>query len=488
MKLWRYAALAVILLLACCAAAQADTLTLPADVQVIEASAFENDASLDEVVLPEGLLRIESRAFACSGIQRVHLPGNIEFIAEDAFEGCPETLEITASGKYSCAWAVEHHFLPERDYMIRVWVSNRILELTQAQAAAFMAAHPEYEELTVLVEAVGEQDAADSVLFDIASAADLFGFAQDQLARLVDAGALARVDASIAQTIRAENDAGSVDAASQGNVLYAYPMTSDNGYFLYYDRSVVSDPSSLEAILADCQAAGRHFYMELNSGWYQTAFFFGAGCTLTYQTDDMGEFVDVTCDYASEAGLSALKAMIAAAVHPAFGNGSSFEGAELPAAIVDGTWDAWSARQIFGSNCAAAKLPTAGGFQLGSFGGYKLMGVKPQPNSQKAAACRDLAAYLTSASAQLERFDEVGWGPSNLQAQADPDVKADPFLSALIQQSQYAVPQGQYPGWYWSIATDFGDAVLAGDFDGMDDEALMGVLTQYQNQLTAVIQ
>ena len=51
--------------------------------------------------------------------------------------------------------------------------------------------------------------------------------------------------------VTAENDAGSVAAATLGDVMYAYPLTSDNGYFLYYDKSVVTDPNTLETIIAD---------------------------------------------------------------------------------------------------------------------------------------------------------------------------------------------------------------------------------------------
>ena len=99
-------------------------------------------------------------------------------------------------------------------------------------------------------------------------------------------------------------------------------MTSDNGYFLYYDKSVVKDPSTLEGILADCEAAGKNFYMEINSGWYQTAFFFGTGCDLSYETDDQGNFTKANVTYASDNGLVALKEDDRAYASKAFQNGS----------------------------------------------------------------------------------------------------------------------------------------------------------------------
>ena len=220
---------------------------------------------------------------------------------------------------------------------VKIWVAENTVDFTKAQVEAFKAEYPEYAGMTVIVEPVGEGDAATNMLTDVEAGADIFGFAQDQLNRLVAAGALVEVAPENAEIIAAENDAGAVGAVTMGDVMYAYPMTSDNGYFLYYDKSVVTDPTSIEAILADCEAAGKNFYMEINSGWYQTAFFFGAGCTLTYSTDDSGNLVAMDCNYASENGVKALKSMIKVAMSPAFVNGSSAANATNLGAIVDGT-------------------------------------------------------------------------------------------------------------------------------------------------------
>ena len=197
-----------------------------------------------------------------------------------------------------CSFAAAEGF----DGEIKIWVAEATVEFTKAQVELFKAAHPEYANMTVQVEPVGEGDAASNMLTDVEAGADIFGFAQDQLARLVAAGALEVVLDENAEIVKAENDGGSVSAVMLGDTMYAYPLTSDNGYFLYYDKSVVTDPSSMEQILADCEAAGKNVYFEINSGWYQTAFFFGAGCTLTYSTDDLGNIVSMNCNYASENG------------------------------------------------------------------------------------------------------------------------------------------------------------------------------------------
>ena len=81
---------------------------------------------------------------------------------------------------------------------------------------------------------------------------------------------------------------------------------------------------------------------------------------------------------------------------------------------------------------------------------------------------------------QLARFEAVGWGPSTLEAQQSDAVKSDVALSALGAQLAFCVPQGQYPGEYWSLATALGDDILADKYDAYTDEQLMEVLVTFQ--------
>ncbi len=374
---------------------------------------------------------------------------------------------------------------------IKIWVAENVTEFTKTRAEKFLKDNEKFSGYTVKVEAVGEGDAASNMITDVQAGADIYGFAQDQLARLVAAGAIAPVPSDIAATVSSDNDAASVAAATVGGTLYCYPTTSDNGYFLYYDKSVVSDPSTVSGILKDCEAAGKGFYMEINNGWYQTAFFFGTGCTLTYDTDTTGAFTACNADYASENGVKALKAMIELHKSTAFNNGSSISNAANVAAIVDGTWDSGAAKDLFGENYACAKLPTISvdgkDYQLGGFSGYKLMGVKPQEEVGKLAVCNALAAYLTGEEVQVERYNEVGWGPSNKKAQANDAVKADAALAALQEQLAFDTPQGQYPGDYWGLATSLGDSIIAGDYDNASDDELMAVLQTFQDTCNSYV-
>ena len=370
---------------------------------------------------------------------------------------------------------------------ITIWVADTVADFTKSAAEDFIAANPDYSDYRVIVEPVGEYDAAGTMIIDTEDGADIYGFAQDQITRLVSADALAPVVGDNASFVYEQNDAGAASAAMVGGTTYAYPMTSDNGYLLYYDSSVVTDPASLEQIVADCEAAGKNFYMEINSGWYQPAFFFATGCTLTYDMDDDGNFTGCDIDYASDAGLVALKEMIELASSSAFQNGSSVDYGTNIGAIVDGTWDAEAAKAAFGDSYACAKLPSFKGsdgktYQLSGFGGFRLLGVRPQEDAGKLAVCHALAQYLTSTEVQLARYQEAGYGPSNLAAQQDSAVQSDEALSALMAQLAYSIPQGNYPYDYWMCATALGDDIITGSLNVFSsDNDLTAALQDFQD-------
>lgn len=399
--------------------------------------------------------------------------------------------EATADAPAADTTAADDTAAADVDYgtgEITIWVAEATVDLTKTMAEKFMADNG--INYTINVEPVGEGDAAGNIITDVEGGADIYGFAQDQISRLVSAGALQALnDTGYDTWIAEQNDAGAVSAATVGNTLYAFPMTSDNGYFLYYDKSVVTDPSSLEQIVADCEAAGKNFYFEINSGWYQPAFFFGAGCTLTYDTDDAGNFTKCNIDYAGDKGLVAIREMAELQASKSFQNGSSVSNATNCAAIVDGTWDSSAAKDLFGDNYACAKLPSFEGsdgatYQLGGFGGFKLLGVKPQEDELKVQLCAELAKYLSNADSQLERFNANGWGPSNVTAQQSDVVKADEALSALAEQlgQPATIPQGNYPGDYWTLATSLGDDIISGKLtkDSSDDD-FMAALNAFQD-------
>ena len=382
-------------------------------------------------------------------------------------------------------------------YDITIWGSESkgVKELFTKQVQDFCEINPGLT-LNLTYEEVSESQASAKVLQDIDAAADIYCFAQDQFADLVQGSALSRLGKAAEKAIKANNDAGSVAAVTSGEGVYAYPMTADNGYFMYYDTRVVkaNHLNSMEDILADCEAAGKNFAMETStSAWYIASFFFGAGCNSEWKTNDKGEFVEANDTFNSDKGLIAMRGMQHLVKSEHYISSSSADeqfNAAIPAAVVvSGTWDYENAVNALGENLGVAELPSykvdGKSYHLGSFSGYKLVGVKPTAEARRAVVLSKLALYLTAEKCQEERFDAVSWGPSNKRVAKMDKVQANPALAALLKQSPYSKPQGTIPGAWWDFAKVLGTVAKEAARD--DKEALQAGLTAYAEQVNNVI-
>jgi len=351
--------------------------------------------------------------------------------------------------------------LAEEAIQMTVWGAHEDHALLASLIWKFKQAHPD-KTFDILLEAVEESELWHRYQQDPESIADVFAFASDQLPGLVKAGALAPVTLAY-DAIIAENTASSVDSATYGDVLYAYPMTEDNGYFLYYDGSVLTseDVKSLDSILTKADASSKKVFMDAANGWYLVSFFFGAGCRLYIDEDGYQR-----SDFNSDAGVAAGEAFRAFAAHPSFISGDDFvlvSGmGDTICAGVSGTWNASAIRGKLGENYRACKLPTftlnGEQAQMGSFVGTKLIGVSALTEFPEEADA--LAAFLTQEDAQILRYKVRAMGPSNIRAAAFKAVQEDTALMALVEQSPFAVHSKNVIGSFWGPAKDFGEAIV----------------------------
>jgi len=86
MRIGLILSLILIILLIPFAASEDGYFTLPADVKVIKKNAFKGVSDIENLILPEGVLRIESGAFSECDIVNVNLPSSLMYIADDAFK------------------------------------------------------------------------------------------------------------------------------------------------------------------------------------------------------------------------------------------------------------------------------------------------------------------------------------------------------------------------------------------------------------------
>ena len=144
---------------------------------------------------------------------------------------------------------------------------------------------------TVKSEIISESDASNKVLGDINAAPDIFTFADDQLNALTASGILQPITDS---SIKSENLDAADDAASIDGKLYAYPMTADNGYFLYYNKKYFkdSDLATMDGILDIASKNGKKVTMDIGNGWYMYSFFGNTGMKLTLADDGLTNVCD----------------------------------------------------------------------------------------------------------------------------------------------------------------------------------------------------
>ena len=348
---------------------------------------------------------------------------------------------------------------------LKVWGSQEAQGILAEMIESFKAQNSD-KTFNIELGVVSEGEASTRYLEDPSAAADVFAFAHDQLKTLVTAGALYEITGRWKDTAIADNVAGSIDAATRDGRLYAFPMTADNGYFMYYDSSVFSadDVQSLDRMLEVAAAANKKVYFDLANGWYISSFFLAAGCEAGLDDNN-----DPFCNFNNENGVRAGEAIKAFTSHSGYIGGSDeiFTGGigTTVAAGVSGTWNSGAAKEKLGDNYAASKLPTftmnGNQVQLSSFAGYKLMGVNRQ--TAHAQEAMDLAAWLTNYDNQMKRFDAQGFGPSNARAGSSAAVQASPELAALSAQEAHAVVQNDLPDNYWEPLAAFGTHMISGD-------------------------
>lgn len=83
----------------------AESVVLPADIKIVEESAFYSSIHAEMLEIPDGCIRINAKAFAQCGISCVVLPDSLEYIASDAFDGTEDLEVIAPFGSYAYEWA-----------------------------------------------------------------------------------------------------------------------------------------------------------------------------------------------------------------------------------------------------------------------------------------------------------------------------------------------------------------------------------------------
>lgn len=388
---------------------------------------------------------------------------------------------------------------------LRVWGGEEDQNLLKELVEKFKTTYPD-QKFNIEIGVESEATAKDTILTDVEAAADVFAFASDQIVDLNNAKALANIEdmdaalqnyakKSIAD-VKAANGEGSVEAASVDGKLMAFPMTGGNGYFLYYDSSVISeeDAASWDTLLAAADKAGKKVGMTLASGWYNASFFYGAGFTTGLNEDGTTaiDFNGTSKD--GYTGVQVTQSMLNIASNKAFmaiadGDISNQIAGGTLAAVISGTWDAENAQKVFGDGYAATKLPTytlnGKQVQQGSVSGYKFIGVNAY--SKNVGWATVLAEFLTNEESQATRFEQRQLAPTNKNVAASDEVSKNVAIAASAAQDVYGVVQ-TVSAKYWDPTKTFGEMIAQGSLSATDEKAIQDALDTMVEGVKAAVE
>ena len=350
-----------------------------------------------------------------------------------------------------------------------VWGAEEDKELMEQIIQSFQANYQGQADFEISFEAQGESQCKDVLLGGLEEGADVFTFADDQLNALAAAGALDPIEN--ADEIRSRNLSSTVEAATVNDQLYAYPLTADNGYFLYYNKRYITEEQAktLDGILEAAAAKEKLFTMDWTSAWYVYSFFGNTGLEVGLNDDGITNYCTWNQMDGDIRGLDVAQAMLRIADNPGFANCTDEEfmnGVKDGSVIagVSGVWNSVAVKEAWGENAGAAKLPTYTcdnrQVQMASFSGCKLIGVNAYSEYPEWAS--RLAEWITNEENQRLRFEMRGQGPSNIVVANSEQISQSPAIAALLEQSEFSQLQ-RVGGKFWDPVSKFAGNIAAGN-------------------------
>ena len=280
-----------------------------------------------------------------------------------------------------------------KEVKMHVWCSKNDVDITTQMIESFKEAN-KGTDFNIIIEESEDSDARDNILSNVHNGADVFPIADDQITSMVAGGALYEIED--VDAVKKADDESAVEAATIDGKLYGYPLTADNGYFMYYNKNYFSDSdvATLDGMLDIAGANGKYLTMDWSSGWYLYSFFGNTGLDFGVNDDGVTNHCNWNAIITDIKGVDIAQAMLDIAAKPGFKNcvqDDFIAGVQDGSIIagVSGCWNAAKIKELWGDDYGAVKLPTytcAGQqIQMSSFKGYKYMAVNSKSNYPEGA-------------------------------------------------------------------------------------------------------
>lgn len=357
-----------------------------------------------------------------------------------------------------------------KEVTLSVWAGEEDKDYIAKVAENFVNENASEANITINWTPMVEGECRSNLLGNVLEAADVYTTTDGDIQAIVAGGAASPV--TNPDEIKANNLEASVASMTINDKIYGYPITADNGYFLYYNKKYLSDSdvSSLDKILRIAEKNKKKFAMDWTSGWYLYSFYGQTGLKVGLNEDGVTNFCDWNSTENSIKGVDVAEALLRISKSSGFSNTAEWingikKGDVI--ACVSGVWDESTIKAEWGDDYGAAKLPTytcAGKqVQMSCYFGYKMMGVNPY--SENLEWAHKFANYVANEENQSLRFEMRGQGPSNTNVANSEEVKQALAVQAVLAQSEFSELQ-RLGGNFWDPVTAFGTEMAKGNPSG----------------------
>ena len=333
-------------------------------------------------------------------------------------------------------------------YNLRVWCADEDYQMIGEMLDAYKTKYPA-NTYNFTLERQGEDIVAGTVMKDPEAAADVFSFANDQLGWLIKSNALTQIPSQYVDQIEEQIDVAKT-AASYNNTYYAMPYSYEN-CFLYYNKSLITDVSSVEGILKQTlRGVNYNLCIDMSDSYYTTAFLYTAGVEIFGPNGNDPTDVNLVnanaikaCKYIKSLnGQKKLESI----------NNKNDQMAALQngkiAAIISGPHMISSFKSALGENFAVAMLPSirfegeSTDKQLVCFSGVKMYGITRKSTQSRDQKTTDealkLAAYLSNAENQTIRLEKREFCPTQQDLFTSAVDSGIDTIKVVIDQSKYS--------------------------------------------------
>lgn len=132
---------------------------------------------------------------------------------------------------------------------LTIWAGKEDRDYIKTVTENFISEHKSEADITIKHTDMVEGECRSNLLGDVLKGADVYTTTDGDISAIAAGGAADPIED--AETVKAENLEAASNAVTVNNTMYGYPITADNGYFLYYNKKYLNsnDVKSLEKIL-----------------------------------------------------------------------------------------------------------------------------------------------------------------------------------------------------------------------------------------------